>query len=31
MLGVDRQNIQKAMDQRIQLNITKDAFWVTFR
>ncbi len=31
MLGVDRWNIQKAMDRWIQLDATKDAFWITFR
>ncbi len=29
MLGVGRRNIQKAMDQQIQLDIAKDAFWIT--
>ncbi len=29
MLGVDRWNIHKAMEQQIQLDTTKDAFWIT--
>ncbi len=29
VLGVGRGNIQKAMDQQIQLDIAKDAFWIT--
>jgi len=31
MLGADRRNIQKAMDRQIQLDTTKNAFWITFR
>ncbi len=29
MLGANRRNIQKAMDRQIQLDTTKDAFWIT--
>jgi hypothetical protein len=31
VLGVDRRNIQKVMDRWIQLDTTKDAFWITSR